>query len=175
MGPGGERGFSRIEWLLAFFLVGLLGSLSVPWVDARIDRKNTSECRMNLTEIQAGLIRYLIEHENRLPDLIAGRTDAGQEVPVMETVLIDYVEGPEVFHCPADGRGLYERSGSSYYWNYFPKVGADGKKALQVTDPDFRVVRPRMGSWIELVTDKEPFHKQKTFKNSLYLLEEPTF
>lgn len=170
-----ERGFSRIEMLLAFFLIGLVVSVSVPFFDSMIDRQKSAECQTRLTEIGQAVSVYAREHDSRLPDLIAGRVDRSQAVPVMEEVLRPYVSGPEVFQCPADSRGLYEKSGSSYYWNYFPEFNEAGDKALRVNHFRFTLIRPRTGDSVELVTDKEPYHRQRTTKNSLYLLESPSF
>jgi competence protein ComGC len=170
-----QRGLSRVELLLIFVLVGLVISISVPVFDSMIDRKHSAECRNNLMVIGQGVCAYVRDHDSRLPDLIAGRADRSQDVPVMETVLLPYVSGPEVFRCPADGRELYERSGSSYYWNYFPEFGEGGVKALHVEDCRISGVRPRSGEFTELVTDKEPFHRQRSSKNSIYLLGKPTF
>ncbi len=170
-----EGGFSRIEGLLLFVLVGLVISISVPVVDSMVDRRQSAACRIQLLEIGQGVCAYVRDHDSRLPDLIAGRMDRSQDVPVMEVVLLPYVSGPEVFHCPADSRGLYERSGSSYYWNYFPEFNEVGEKALRIENCQMTDVKPRTGDFTELVTNKEPFHRQNTAKNSLYLLEVPTF
>ncbi|MEO0454045.1 MAG: hypothetical protein AAFY98_07905 [Verrucomicrobiota bacterium] len=170
-----NSGVSKVELLILFFVVGLCVSVSIPFLDAQMDRKKSDQCLSNLQEMGRGLEKYVIEHDQQLPDLMAGRHDSSQDVPVLETVLVDYVPSPEVFWCPADFNGSYERSGSSYYWNYFPRLNEEGTKQLKVSQYRFTTDFERGKDAIELITDKDPNHKQRTTKNSLYLYGEITF
>ena len=59
---------------------------------------------------------------------------------------------PGVFRCPADDRGLYATSGTSYFWNFLVN-GQDIGRLFSLaggTEPDR----------IPLVSDKEPFHPE---------------
>lgn len=161
-------GFTFIEILVLLVIVGLLISISVPAVQMVFDRAAETKCLNNLRQIGIAVQTYAMDHDQNLPNLAAGRSSKFEEAPVMDVVLLPYVNGPEAFRCPGDKRGLYERSGSSYFWNYFPTVQEDGSVNLKIPSMEFSLIQTRDHSKIPLVVDKEAFHRAKSHANILY-------
>ncbi|MGH8048685.1 MAG: type II secretion system protein [Chthoniobacterales bacterium] len=111
-----RHAFTLVELLVVIAILALLLGLGIPaLVKARANSK-TAKCLWNLHQIGIGLNLYLDEHNQQMPALMAGRHSLGEDVPVIDTVLAEYLEDPKVFACPADSK-LARLTGTSYYWN----------------------------------------------------------
>ena len=86
-----------------------------------------------------------------------GRATRNSPEPVLETVLLPYLESEEVFHCPAD-KEQFAKTGSSYNWNIT-------QNGLHVSQIKFLGIDDRPDA-VPLVSDKEAWHPNKT--NFLY-------
>lgn len=153
-----SKGFTLIELLVMIAIVGALVGIGIPLSQRMIDKGHEVACIGNLRTMGVGLQLYLQDHQQKLPTLLIGREDKSQEVPVLETVLLPYVDNdPAIFACPADP-DEFEKTGSSYHWN----LTQNGK---HVTELSFFGIdeRPEL---IPLISDKESWHPGGT--NLLY-------
>lgn len=140
-------------------IVVVLAVVAVPALRGMMENTRRAECLGKLRMIGVGLEGYLGDHNDRFPALEVGRSSRNEEVPVLESELLAYVPGPQVFHCPAD-RELFETSGSSYMWN----STQSGRHKLQ-TSFFGEENRPET---VPLILDKEPFHGKTNGANMLY-------
>lgn len=141
-------GFTLVEILVAVVILATLAGLSTIAVRSGIRSSHRAGCVKNLRQIAVGMELYLQEHNQRMPVWVAGRRSRSENVPVIETELIDYVESELVFRCPADP-DEFEKTGSSYLWN-------TTQNGLLVTELAFFTTDDP--SKIPLVVDKESWH-----------------
>lgn len=146
--PHTSRGFSLTEILVALVIIAALAGIAVPVIRTGIDSANQAGCLSNLRQIGIALETYGQDHGQRMPVMEAGRRSRDEDVPVMDTVLIDYLGSEDVFRCPAD-QEEWRKSGSSYLWN--PVLSGLPKNQLSFfgTDEPGR---------IPMVIDKEAWH-----------------
>lgn len=154
--PGG---FTMTELMVTVLIIVALAAIAFPVGRSVLGKSRSAACLSNLRQIGTGLEGYLQDHNQMMPDWVAGRKTKAEEVPVLETELASYLPNPEVFHCPADHE-QFERSGCSYIWNtsqngrhrskleFFGKSGNDQR--------------------IPLVIDKEDWHGGDPGVNFLY-------
>ena len=152
-----SRGFTLLELIIAIAIIAVLGAIAVPVTLSMLANSREAACLGNLRSIGIGLQGYLQDHNDRLPVLELGRSDKSEDIPVLETVLLEYTGSPEVFHCPED-REQFRKTGSSYNWN----VTQNGRHMSKV---DFFGIENRPES-VPLVSDKEAWHPGGT--NFLY-------
>lgn len=154
------RGFTLTEMLVVLAILGVLLGVGIPVGRSAVAKSRGAACLGNLRSLGVALEGYLQEHQQFMPDIDSGRADktgeAG-EVPVLETVLMPYVESSDAFHCPEDFEE-FERSGSSYAWN-------TTQSGRHVTRLSFFGIKDRPDQ-IPLITDKEAWHPSGT--NILY-------
>lgn len=152
-----RAGFTMTEMLVVIAIIGTLGGIAYPIATSMIGSAREAACLQNLRSIGIGLQAFLQDNSNRLPELAPGRNSKSQDIPVMETVLLEHVGNEEAFHCPADTK-QFQKTGSSYGWNSTQSgrhisqlafFGMEGKPEL-----------------IPLVSDKEAWHPHGT--NILY-------
>ncbi len=110
------HGFTLVELLVVLAIIGGLAAIIYPISRSMIGKSREAACLTNLRSLGVGLQSYLQEHNDKMPELAAGRASKTEELPVLETLLSPYLESPDVFHCPAD-RKEFQKSGSSYLWN----------------------------------------------------------
>lgn len=155
-----SAGFTIVELLVVLAVVGLLAALTIPVFRSMIDRGRSAACLQNLRAIGAGLQSYLGDHGLIMPELATGRTSRDEEIPTLDTVLANYLDSPNAFHCPADQK-LFVATGSSYFWN----SALSGQSAANLNF--LFLVEDR--SRIPVVFDKEGWHRQSgTRVNFLY-------
>ena len=150
-------GFTMTEMLVVIVIIATLAGIAYPITTSLIGSAREAACLQNLRSIGIGVQAYLQDHSNRLPELTAGRISKSQDVPVIETVLKDYVGGEDAFHCPAD-KEQFRKTGSSYGWN-------STQSGLHITQLSFFGVQGKP-ELIPLVSDKEAWHPHGT--NILY-------
>lgn len=158
MSAGWERrGFTLTELLVVVAIVVSLAGIAFPLGRSMLAKSREAACLGNLKSIGVGLQLYLQDNNQKLPTLELGRDLKSSEVPVLETVLLQYVESEDVFRCPAD-QDEYRKTGSSYSWN-------TTQNGLHVSKVSFfgNDTRPEA---VPLVFDKEDWHPSGT--NFLY-------
>lgn len=156
------QAFTLVELLVVIVIIAMLSVLIVPASERVLHSARASHCLGNLRNLGAALQLYLGDHNNQLPELVMGRESKDEEKPAIDTVLNAYAENPQVFHCKADNRGLYEKTGSSYLWNSL----INGQNIASLDFMGFI----HDGSRIPLISDKENFHKFRDVQvNILYV------
>lgn len=146
------RGFTLIELLTVIAIVSLLAGLGVPGY-LRIKRQaRAHNCAANLRHLGVALNLYIGEHNLRMPILALGREDKNDDsLPTLDTELLPYANSEESFRCPSDHLGLWEKTGSSYFWNSLINGQTLGNM-------NFMGMTKNQTS-IPLISDKENFHK----------------
>ena len=144
-----HRGFTLMEILVVLAVIGALAGIGIPIARSVLGKSRQAACLNNLRSLGVGLESYLQEHGQKLPQLEAGRSSKTQDIPVLETVLLPYLESAEAFKCPQDSKE-YEKSGSSYLWN-------STQSGQLVSELSFFGIKDRPDK-IPLITDKESWH-----------------
>ncbi len=152
-----RRGFTLVEVLIVIAIIVVLAGIGVPLGRSMLGKSRQAACLNNLRSLGVGLESYLQDHQQKLPELAAGRASKSDDSPVLETVLLPYLENPEAFKCPQDSKE-YSKSGSSYLWN-------STQSGLHVSQLSFFGIKDRPDK-IPLITDKEAWHPSGT--NFLY-------
>lgn len=152
-----HRGFTLIELLLAIAIIGTLAAVGTTVAKSILAKSREAACLNHLRSLGVALESYLQEHNQILPKLASGRSSKSDESPVLETVLLPYLESPDSFKCPQD-TVQFEKSGSSYLWN-------STQSGLPTAEMRFFGIENRPDK-IPLITDKEAWHPSGT--NFLY-------
>jgi prepilin-type N-terminal cleavage/methylation domain-containing protein len=152
-----RRGFTLMEMLIVVAVIATLAGIGVPLVRSALAKSREAACLTQLRSLGVALEGYLQDHNQILPELAMGRSSRGEDAPVIETVLLPYVETPDAFKCPQDERE-FAKSGSSYFWNHL-------QSGLPVTKLAFFGIDDRPDK-IPLISDKEAWHPAGT--NFLY-------
>ncbi|MES2439797.1 MAG: type II secretion system protein [Verrucomicrobiota bacterium] len=151
------RGFTLIEMLVVVAIIATLVGIGYPLFRSVTEKSKEASCLTNLRSLGVALQTYLQEHNDKMPELVQGRASKADEAPVLEIVLLPYLESPDAFQCPADKKE-FPKSGSSYFWNstqsgrHFSQLALFGIKD-----------RPDK---VPLIYDKEAWHPNKV--NFLY-------
>ncbi|MFD2255073.1 prepilin-type N-terminal cleavage/methylation domain-containing protein [Luteolibacter algae] len=153
-----KDGFTLVELLVVIAIIAALAGIAVPVSSSMIAKGREAACLGNLRSIGVGLQSYLSDHNQKLPEMALGRESKSSGEPVLETVLLEYLESPEVFHCPAD-KEQFEKTGSSYNWNHT-------QNGLHISQVAFFGIEAGRSEAVPLVSDKESWHPEGT--NFLY-------
>ncbi len=113
--------FTLIELLVTLAVIGVLASLLMPALSGARKKADSTRCISNLRQLGIAARVYADENEGRLPlvaDSAQSQTNAAGGKPAIQQVLASHVGGNRnVFKCPGDKGGVFERDGSSYEWN----------------------------------------------------------
>lgn len=146
-----RRGFTLMEVSVAIAIVMILAAIGIPAFDRMKDQARSAGCVQKLRHLGSCVNLYATDHGMKLPVMAAARHDKSEEIPVLDTVLADYVSDETYFHCPADHDRIWERTGTSYFWNSTLNGQHLGHlDFLGLTQNDVG---------IPMVADKENFHK----------------
>lgn len=139
-----------IEILIVAAILGLLVGLGVPSYRMMKASARSTICAGKLREIGIGLNEYFADHGMVFPELVAARESKTDEVPVMDTVLLEYLGDDYAFACPADHE-YWEKTGSSYFWNSL----LNGQKVSNLE----LFGKKSSAAGVPVVSDKENFHE----------------
>lgn len=146
-----RAGFTVMELAITLTLVAITLSIGIYGYQRAIPHARAIACRQNLQDLSRALQLYLSEHQEIMPILAAGRASIEEhEKPTLDTVLRPYLDHPESLRCPDDREGLYESSGTSYYWNSV----LNGQRSSNL-----RFLLMQDEALIPVISDKEAFHK----------------
>lgn len=149
------RGFTLIEMLVVIAIIATLAGIGYPVSRSLIEKSRETACLGNLRSLGVALQSCLQDNNEIMPDMEIGRASKTENLAVLDTVLLPYLETSDVFRCPAD-EILFEKTGSSYNWNSF-------QSRRHVSNLYFFGVRE---DTIPLISDKEAWHPSGT--NFLY-------
>lgn len=145
------------EMLVVIGIISVLAGIGYPVTRSFVAKSREITCLNNLRSLGVALQSSIDDAGGKFPELRPGRTSKNEDVPVLETFLLPYLESEDAFRCPAD-RKQFAKSGSSYLWNstqngrYFSQLAFFGMND-----------RPEK---IPLIADKESWHPHDT--NFLY-------
>lgn len=112
-----QRGFSTVEIMMTLAVIALLLAIGIPSYRGYVSRARGAACAGHLRNLSVGLNGYLTDHNFKMPTMVLGRESKDDDQPALDTVLADYVSGEQFFRCPGDRMGIYEKTGTSYFWN----------------------------------------------------------
>lgn len=151
-------GFTMTEMVVVMAIIAILAAIIYPVSQSMVQRSRDTVCLQNLQGIGVGLQMYVQDHAERLPVLNAARKSKKSDVPVMDTVLMEYVRNSAIFRCPA-GVKEYNLTGSSYLWN-------STQNGRLMSELSFFGIDAKSPEMIPVVSDKEAWHRDET--NFLY-------
>jgi prepilin-type N-terminal cleavage/methylation domain-containing protein/prepilin-type processing-associated H-X9-DG protein len=148
--------FTLIELLVVIAIIAILAALVLGPVSRSKEVAKGAACLSNLRQIGIALQIYVDANNQRLPTMYDKPvvTDTNQPptnaLLSVEIVLQSELGNTNVLRCPSDKNQVFERSGSSYAWNFFLNgQRADDLSALGIRfDPHA----------IPVFYDKEKFH-----------------
>ncbi len=146
-------------------VIAILAALLLPAFNRGREATRATSCLSNLHQIGIGLQLYVSDNGNRLPTMFdwSNNEPPGANIPHINRVLLSNVGSSNVFRCVSDRGGVFERTGSSYSWNFL--VNGEDADHLRLMGMDF------IPHQIPLVLDKEEFHRargEKKGKNFLF-------
>ena len=148
----GQKSFTLIELLVVIAIIGMLAALLMPALRHARGTAQTAKCLGNLRQIALAVQMYVNDHTGRLPAL-QNRGSTNEPLPAIDTVLRSYVSGSaNVFRCSSDRRGIFESTGTSYFWNFT----VNGQDVVNV----FSIIGGSEPTRVPLVCDKEGFHPE---------------
>ncbi|MEO0588090.1 MAG: type II secretion system protein, partial [Planctomycetota bacterium] len=143
--------FSLIELLVAIALIAVLIAILFPVIRSAQSMARTTACLANCRQIGILLNAYLVTSDGYFPSL-NNRAATADPGPALDTTLLPPSGDTRVYRCPADNRGLYDATGSSYSWNFT----VNGQRI----DDLFSIIGGDEPSRVPLVSDKEGFHPE---------------
>jgi hypothetical protein len=133
-------------------IIAVLAGLLLPALGAARRKADSVRCLNNLRQVGLALRMYAEDHDARLPRARAvSETNRTAVLPAIHELLDPYLGGTrDVYRCPEDEEGWFERAGSSYEWN----VSVNGRILHRLGE------RPGDGdvTRLHLMRDMEPWH-----------------
>lgn len=153
-----RRGYTLTEVMVALAIVSLLAGVGFPAYKRMKGIARSTHCVSNLRQIGIALSSHLADHGMRLPTLVPARDDVNEEIDLngdgttdaLEVALRTYLSDELCFQCPADHERLWERTGTSYFWN----SALNGQDLAAI---NFLGISKNTAG-IPIVADKENFH-----------------
>ena len=130
-----KRLFTLIELLVTIAIIGIMGALLLPALNASRERAKQIACIGNLKQIGLGLNMYLDHNNSIMPycTMSPSNPPSGEEnYASIVNVLMPYLKSKEVFCCPGDfNQEFFKKEGTSYEWQSQLKI--NGMKADEKT------------------------------------------
>ncbi|MFN6045214.1 MAG: type II secretion system protein, partial [Verrucomicrobiota bacterium] len=87
-----RHAFTLVELLVTITIMAVLAGVGIPLGKSMLAKSREAACIGQLRNIGSALQSYLQDHQQKLPDIAAGRISKTDETPVLETVLKPYLE-----------------------------------------------------------------------------------
>jgi prepilin-type N-terminal cleavage/methylation domain-containing protein/prepilin-type processing-associated H-X9-DG protein len=150
-------GFTLIELLVVSSIIAILAALLLPTLGKAKAQARGAACLNNLRQVGFALQLYVADHENRLPvmydALLSTNAPPGTNSATVDLVLSNYLGSVQILRCPCDDPRYFERTGSSYAWNFL--LNGQDADHFQVFNMGFD---PHQ---IPVLFDKEAFHRAR--------------
>lgn len=143
-------GFTLVELLVVIAIGIILTGLGMGIGSRLIANARAIQCMGNLKALTVALQGYVNDHNQKFPTMAVSRETVDEEVDVLDTVLLPYLDREDVVACPADKK-LAKKSGTSYYWN--STLNGQFSSDLNM----FKLIERPSG--IPVFSDKEGWHK----------------
>jgi prepilin-type N-terminal cleavage/methylation domain-containing protein/prepilin-type processing-associated H-X9-DG protein len=144
------RGLTMVEILIVVAILGTLVGIGVPSFRLMKANARSTLCAGKLRDLGIGLNSYLGDHGMKFPTLVAARESREDDVPALDTELLEYVGDEFAFQCPADHEH-FGKTGCSYFWNSLVNGQHTAKLEL--------LGMKGHAAGIPIVSDKENFHE----------------
>jgi prepilin-type N-terminal cleavage/methylation domain-containing protein len=97
-----KRGWTLQELLIVIAIIGALAGIGFPMIGKFKKTAQRATCLNALRGLGVAVEGYTSDHQGFLPDLKMGRGSKTGGDNVLEVELLDYVDDPMAFKCPAD-------------------------------------------------------------------------
>ena len=144
-------GYTVTEIIVVVTIVFLLIGIGVPGFMRMKASARSAHCVSNLRQIGIAINTHLADRGMRMPEWVPAREDVTEDLPALDTELLPYVSDVILFHCPSDNQRIWEKTGTSYFWNSV--LNGQHLEAI-----DFLGLSENTAG-IPLVADKENFHE----------------
>ncbi len=145
------RGFTLLEMLVVMGILAIVFSIVFTSFKTVKSQASSVVCTGKLRDIGVALNSYSGDNGLKFPIMEGARESREDDVPVMDTVLKEYLPDEFAFQCPADHEKIFEKTGSSYFWNSLINGQMIGNMdLLGITSNE---------TGIPIASDKENFHK----------------
>ena len=146
--------FTLIELLVVIAIIAVLAGLLLPALGLAKGKAQSVKCVSNLRQLGIAVRLYSDDNGGRLPSVQAfqgSQTNAPNPLPSLQELLAAR-DGAlsNVFKCPGDRAGVFDRDGSSYEWN----VSLNGRILHRIGQDR----SDRGGSATFLLRDREDWH-----------------
>ena len=154
-----SHGFTLIELLVVITIIAILAALLLPVFGRAQSKARNAVCLSQLRQLGVATRLYASDNENRLPAAellpsmpIDPAKPLGRIRDVLGTLLNQTGggtnDGANVFRCPQDKIGMFQKEGSSYEWN----TDLNGRRLDETRTSNLRLIKV-------MVINGEPIHQ----------------
>ncbi len=130
--PGKSSAFTLIELLVVIAIIAILAAILFPVFAQARERARTAVCTSNVRQIGMAIKMYLQDYDETYPIWHAYHKKTNDPHLGIEEELLPYTKNKDIFKCPNDAGGPFQRAdvpGTSTYFqaygssNYFERRG----------------------------------------------------
>jgi prepilin-type N-terminal cleavage/methylation domain-containing protein/prepilin-type processing-associated H-X9-DG protein len=115
-----RQGFTLIELLVVIAIIAILAAILMPVFAQARERARVATCTSNVRQIAMSVQMYLQDYDGTMPIWYAYHT--GTPHKGTELLLQPYIKNTQVFRCPDDNGGPFQRQdvpGTRNYWEAY--------------------------------------------------------